>query len=122
MPKTRIGHKKTGAQTGKSGSARYGKPRSLTDLLARPASPLATLQQRAAAARDWLDLVRAWLPDPLAHEVTSATLRGAALTIYVASAAWAARLRFETEGLLAQAQGIEPGVTEVRVKILPPAR
>ncbi|MBV6423188.1 MAG: hypothetical protein NAOJABEB_00978 [Steroidobacteraceae bacterium] len=83
---------------------------------------MAALQQRAAAARGWLDLVRGWLPADLAREVTSAARRGAVLTVYVASAAWAARLRFELDGVLAQARGVEPGVTEVRVKILPPAR
>ncbi len=122
MPKTRGRHKKTGAQTRKSGSPRYGKPRSLTDLLARPASPLATLQKRADAAQDWLRLVKACVPAELAPRVTSAVERGQVLTVYVASAAWAARLAFATEDILARARETAPGVEAVRVKILPPGR
>lgn len=120
MPKTRGRHKKTGAQTRKSGSPRYGKPRALTDLLARPTSPLATLQKRAEAAQDWLRLVKAWVPPELAPHVTSAVERDHMLTIYVASAAWAARLAFATHDILARARETASGVETVRVKILPP--
>jgi hypothetical protein len=122
MPNERNRHKKTGAQTGKSGSARYGKPRSLTDLLARPSSPLTTLQRRARAAGDWLTFVQAVAPAHLAPHVTSAVERGHILTIYVASAAWAARLKFTAETLLAQARGEDPDLQAVRVKVMPQAR
>ncbi|MBV6418134.1 MAG: hypothetical protein CMLOHMNK_02927 [Steroidobacteraceae bacterium] len=122
MPKTHGRHKKTGAQTRKSGSPRYGKPRALADLLARPASPLVSLQTRALAAGDWLRRVRGWVPGDLAPHVTSAVERDRALTVYVASAAWAARLRFETPSLLERAREASPDVTEVRVKVLPGAR
>jgi len=122
MPNERNRHKKTGAQTGKSGSARYGKPRPLTDLLARPSSPLTTLQRRAQAAGDWLRFVQAAVAADLAPHVTSAVERGHILTIYVASAAWAARLQFTADDLLAQARGEDPSLHAVRVKVRPPAR
>lgn len=122
MPNERNRHKKTGAQTGKSGSAGYGKPRSLTDLLARPSSPLTTLQRRAKAAGDWLVFVQAALPPSLAPHVTSAVERSHILTIYVASAAWAARLQFTAEDLLARARAEDPDLAGVRVKVMPPAR
>lgn len=122
MPKSPGRHKKTGAQTRKSGYPRYGKPRALADLLARPASPLAALRERAAAAEDWLQLVRAWVTPELAAHVTSVVERGPALTIYVSSAAWAARLRFEADALLERARGKNTALTALSVKILPPQR
>lgn len=122
MPKTGDRHKKTGAQTGKSGSPRYGKPRPLADLLVRPASPLSALRERAAAAGDWLRLVQDWVPAGLGPHVTSAVGRGHQLTVYVASAAWAARLRFEAPALLGKARAHDPGIEAVQVKVLPPSR
>jgi hypothetical protein len=122
MPKSRDRNKKTGTQSVKSGSPRYGKPRALADLLARPASPLAALAQRAAAAEDWLRLVQGWVPGGVAPHVTSAVLRSQKLTVYVASAAWAARLRFETEMLLGKARETNAGIEAVHVKVLPPPR
>jgi len=121
MPNERYRHKKTGAQTRKSGSARYGKPRSLTDLLARPSSPLTGLQRRARAAGEWLRFVQAAVPPHLAPHVTSAVERGHILTIYVASAAWAARLQFAADDLLERARGEDPGLQALRVKVTPPA-
>lgn len=122
MPKSLYRHKKTGAQTGKSGKPRYGKPGALTDLLARPSSALLSgLQRNARAAHDWLRLVRTSLPPDLSPHVTSAAERGHVLTIYVASAAWAARLQFAAEEILTRARETDPALRAVRVKVLPPA-
>jgi len=121
MPKTRGRHKQTGAQSRNSGSPRYGKPGALADLLARPASPLATLRARARAAQDWLTLVRSWLPADTASHITSAVEREGRLTVYVASAAWAARLRFEVEALLTKARERSSRIATVQVKVLPPS-
>jgi predicted nucleic acid-binding Zn ribbon protein len=122
MPKSRDRHKKTSAQSRKSGSPRYGKPRPLADLLARPAPALSSLARRAAQAEDWLRLVRGWVAVEQASHVTSAVERNGTLTIYVASAAWAARLRFEAGNLLVKARGHDARVEAVQVKVLPPAR
>jgi|GEM_PF-3130274 len=122
MPKSRGRHKQTGAQSRKSGSPRYGKPGALADLLARPTSPLVTLRQRAEAAQEWLGLVRSWLPAGTASQVTSAVEREGTLAVYVALAAWAARLRFETETLLAKARERNARIATVQVKVLPPSR
>ncbi|MFO1510874.1 MAG: DciA family protein [Steroidobacteraceae bacterium] len=122
MPKTRGRHKQTGAQSRNSGSPRYGKPGALADLLARPASPLATLRARARAAEDWLTLVRSWLPADTASRVTSAVEREGRLTVYVASATWAARLHFEVEALLTKVREQNGRIAAVQVKVLPPSR
>jgi len=122
MPNDRSRYKKTGAQTRKSGKPRYGKPRALTDLLARPSSSvLSGLSRNAQAARDWLALVQASLPADLSPRVTSAVTRGPVLTIYVESAVWAARLQFAADEVLARARETDPALRTVRVKVLPAA-
>ncbi|MGE0581829.1 MAG: DciA family protein [Steroidobacteraceae bacterium] len=83
---------------------------------------MAALAERAAAAGDWLQLVKGWVPAALAPHVTSAVERGQVLTVYVASAAWAARLRFETAALLGQAREKSGAIATVQVKVMPPTR
>ncbi len=59
------------------------------------------------------------LPDDYAGAVVAANLRqNGELVVIVASSAWANRLRYETETLLAaaRAQGLEPTACRVRVQ------
>jgi hypothetical protein len=82
----------------------------LTDLKARSEARGATLEQVCAA-----------LPQPLAKTVVSAGLEDGRLTIGVAGASWASRLRYVTDTLrlrVGGALGVE--ITSVRIKVVPP--
>jgi hypothetical protein len=68
-----------------------------------------------------LEQVRAAVPASLTPHILSAGLEHGRLTVGVASAAWAARLRYSTAALrktLGEATGTP--VTSVRIRIVPP--
>jgi hypothetical protein len=70
-----------------------------------------------------LEQVRAALPPTLAAAVVSAGTENGLLTIGVAGAAWASRIRYlssAARGRLQQRTGVEFG--RVRVRVVPPAK
>lgn len=72
--------------------------RRVDQILAEPARPRNALERlvKGSAAREaWTEQVRAVVPRNLAAHCQVADMRGGRLTIHVASAAWATRLRFE---------------------------
>src|SRR6185295_18199877 len=71
------------------------KPRSLSELIRGGAPRLQHLSNRAKTAIALKESVRAALAGPLANHVTAAALRQQELTVWVDSAAFCARLRFE---------------------------
>jgi hypothetical protein len=71
------------------------KPRSLSELIQGGAPRLQHLSNRARTALALKESVRAALPGGLANHVTAAALRQQELTVWVDSAAFCARLRFE---------------------------
>lgn len=64
--------------------------------------------------------VRTRLPGPLATQVRAGPIDGATWTLLAAHGAAAAKLKHALPTLLAAAQESEPGITELRVKVLPP--
>ena len=70
------------------------KPIPISDLLAQGKTPLKQLLQGAEAAGEALVAVRQNLPPELAGQVWAASVEGAALTVLVASGAWASRVRY----------------------------
>ena len=73
-------------------------PRKLNDLLAeqhRPRNALESLVRRNAAREVWTDQLRAVVSPSIAPHCRVADMHGGRLTIHVAGAAWATRLRFE---------------------------
>ena len=64
--------------------------------------------------------VRSKLPGPLATQVRAGPIDGAAWTLLAAHGAAAAKLRHVLPTLLDALQATEPGITEIRVKVLPP--
>jgi hypothetical protein len=97
------------------------KLKSIRELLHRDGKRLGALKSRAAERNMVLEQVRSALPPKLKEYVVSAGLEHGRLTIGVAGAAWASRLRYSTEAVrvqVAAALGID--IPSVRIKVVPP--
>ncbi len=97
------------------------KSKSFKDLLQAPGARLGALQERVRKRGAVLALVRATLPAELSAAVISAGLEMGVLSVGIAGAAWAARLRYATELLrlrIGSSLGIE--VQRVRIRVVPP--
>ena len=84
-------------------SRRRGRPVPLQDLLSRR-SGLVRLTEESARRGELLRQVRDCLPASLAASVYSVSLRNGALSLTVASAGWASRLRLAAPELRAKLQ------------------
>lgn len=92
--------------------------KSLSDLLLRPDSAFAELARQAAGKEELAAALREGLDPQLAAELRSATLRAdGTLVVLAASPAWAARLRFEEEALLARCRKRHPSAARVRIRV-----
>jgi hypothetical protein len=99
------------------------KPRSLSELIRGGAPRLQHLSNRAKTAIALKEAVRAALAGPLANHVTAAALRQQELTVWVDSAAFCARLRFEiprVRDALMRTTGTP--IERIRVKVQPETR
>ena len=99
--------------------------RSLDDLLAerhRPRNALEYLVKRNAAREIWTEQVRAVVSPAIAPHCRVAELRGGRLTIHVASAAWATRLRFELPQITVALRSLSDfaALEEIRLVTMPP--
>jgi len=79
------------------------KPTSVSDLLGKGQGLLQRLRQGSAKADETLQAVCGVLPENLGKHVWGATLREGTLTLLVASAAWATRIRYHAPDLKEQA-------------------
>jgi hypothetical protein len=96
------------------------KPKSLSELLARGGKRLSLLNVRSSQRSQVLEQVRAALPSRLGEAVVSAGLEEGRLTIGVAGAQWASRLRYSTEIIrkrVAGSSGAE--IHSVRIRVVP---
>ncbi len=100
---------------------RVKKPKSINELISFGGKRLSDLKTKAQARARAFEHVCAALPSPLARNIVSAGLEHGQLTIGVAGAVWAARLRYVTEALRAQV-GCSLGVDiqRVRIRVIPP--
>lgn len=97
-------------------------PKSLSELIFRPGSPIAGLAREAEAATSLVDELRAALAAPLAGALAGARLReDGTLVLLAASPAWAARLRFEGEQLLERCRERHPDARRIEVRVRGPA-
>ncbi len=95
------------------------KPTSVSDLLGKAGGMLERLRDGASEADRVLGAVRRHLPGDLRERVWGASLRGDHLTVMVASAAWATRIRYQAPALK-QALAAELGPIErIAVKVRP---
>src|ERR1700743_2610902 len=96
--------------------------KSLSELLAGGGNRLSRLVERSAERAQVVTQVRAALPARLAESVVSAGLEGGRLTIGVAGAVWASRLRYSTAALrkrVAKSSGKE--ILTVKIRVVPPS-
>ncbi|MEA3141976.1 MAG: Dna[CI] antecedent, DciA [Gammaproteobacteria bacterium] len=95
--------------------------KSLSELLARGGKRLSQLKERSAERSQVLTQVRAALPLRLAQAVVSAGVDQGRLTIGVAGAVWASRLRYSTDIMkkrVAKSAGL--AILSVRIRVVPP--
>jgi hypothetical protein len=96
-------------------------PRSIKELLSTGDKRISDLRTKAQARNRALEHVRAAVPSPLARNIVSAGLDDGLLTVGVAGAAWATRLRYVTEALrLDVGTSMRVDVRQVRIKVVPP--
>lgn len=82
---------------------------------------LERLRQGSAQADRTLQAVREALPEDLAGHVWGAAVRDGQLTVLVASAAWATRLRYHAPGLKEDVAGrLGTALAKVTVRVRPP--
>jgi hypothetical protein len=97
------------------------RPKSINELISRGGKRLSDLRAKAEARTRAFEHVCAALPSPLARNIVSAGVEHGQLTIGVAGAAWAARLRYVTEALRAQVgSSMRVDIQRVRIKVVPP--
>lgn len=97
------------------------KPKSINELLRTGGKRLNKLNLKSRARAKTLEHVCAALSSPLAQTVVSAGLDDDQLTIGVASASWATRLRYVTDTLrlrVGTSMGVE--IRTIRIKVVPP--
>jgi hypothetical protein len=96
----------------------HNRPKSLSELVLRPGSPAQVLAERAAEAQDLAATLRQVLPPELAAVLRSASLAGdGTLVVTATSPAWASRLRFESDKLLAAGRALHPAVERLKVRV-----
>lgn len=79
---------------------------------------MGALQARAQARSVALAHVRAALPEKLAAHIVSAGIEGGRLTVSVAGATWATRLRYVTDSLkLRVGLSLNADIQSVRIKV-----
>jgi hypothetical protein len=94
------------------------KSKTVSELFTGSNSKLTALRERSDARSRVLEKVRAALPAKLAKAVVSAGIDQGRLNVGVSSAAWATRLRYQSDGLrksVGEATGID--ITSVRVRV-----
>ncbi len=97
------------------------KPKDINELFQGGSRRLTDLKSRAQGRSTVLKHVCAALPPKLAEKVASAGLEQGQLTLGVAGAAWASRLRYASEILrdgVGESMGVE--IRSVRIKVVRP--
>ena len=93
-------------------------PKSLSELIFRPGSNIGDLARRAEATLELAAALRAGLPAEMSAELRSASLHDdGTLVVMAASPAWAARLRFEGETLLARCRELHPRARRIKIRV-----
>jgi hypothetical protein len=97
------------------------KPKTLSHLLTTPGNALGALTLRLGERSRTLAAVQSALPAKLAAQVLSAGVEQGRLTIGVASAVWASRLRYWSAALRKGVSETLPAtILTVRIRVLPP--
>ena len=94
------------------------KPTAVSHLLEQGEGMLQRLRAGTAEAERSLAALKGLLPPEIAHQVWSASVRGATLTAFVATAAWGTRLRYVAPKLApALGEALGTPIEEIKVKV-----
>ena len=85
-------------------------------------SALANLAHSITEHQHLLEYVQALLPKSIAPHCLAAVRNGSSLTLFVDSPAWSSRLRYLTAELLKSLINNKPGINQIKIRIIPPAR
>jgi hypothetical protein len=97
------------------------KPKIISELLKVGGKRLTALSAKSRERSLALEHVCAALPPALAQTVVSAGIDGGQLTIGVAGAQWASRLRYVTETLRIRVGGsMAVDIRSIRIRVVPP--
>jgi len=99
--------------------ARAAQIHSVKHLLAARAPGLTRVTAQVARADFWRAWLAAHLPEPLYARVTGVAEHNDTLTVFATSAAWSARLHYVLLELEGELRGAAPGLTAVKVRVLP---
>lgn len=102
-------------------SSRIKKPIGIKDLLGRSAPLQQAIARQADRGTFWRGFFAARLSPDLAGQITQIVERDGALSVYAASAAWSARLRFALAEHWPAAQQAAPGLKRWSVRVQPAA-
>lgn len=100
---------------------RVKKPIGIKELLGRSAPLQQAMARQADRGARWRDFFAEHLPAELAAQVTQVVERDGVLSIYAASAAWSARLRFAMAEHWPAALAASPGLKRWTVRVQPAA-
>jgi predicted nucleic acid-binding Zn ribbon protein len=92
---------------------------SVKDLLTRAVPVLSQAADQSARQAFWRPWLESHLPPELAPQITGITERDGTLTVFAASSAWSARLRYAMLELSGHIREAQPDITEVTVRVLP---
>jgi hypothetical protein len=96
--------------------------RRLSELISAAGSPLQALARQAAQRTDLCGHLRGGLTADLADHLVGGNIRpDGVLVVLTDSPAWATRLRFEGERLLARCQELYPQAAQVKIRVAGPA-
>ena len=98
-----------------------GQLKSLRTLINRSGSHLETLQLEASIQAKRAQIIESLLPTELRHEVATGDLNSGLLTLYVAQAGLATRLRFEEYSLIDALRGdpLFRGIRRIQCRVRP---
>lgn len=120
MPKPPDRHNSKRTNSFRNGPSTGGKPKEISALLERTGLGRQT-REFVARQGDWADFFSTRLERPLFEAIGHYVEKDGTLTVFVDSAAWAARLRFALPPIWDDAQAFRPGVVRWAVKIQPAA-
>lgn len=121
MPKPPTRYNPSAAATVSQSSNRVKKPIGIKDLLGRSAPLQKAIARQADRGVYWREFFTQRLPPELAGQVTQVVERDGVLSVYAASAAWSARLRFAVAEQWPAAQQAAPGLKRWSVRVQPAA-
>ena len=95
-------------------------PKSISELFQTRGARLGALGAKSRQRRSVLEQVRAALPAKLAEKVMTAGIDNARLTIGVAGAQWATRLRYMAGSVCSEVgEALEVDIRTLRVRVIP---